>query len=195
MFDASEIAFYFYFFYPTPPFPLLIFCPSMYELLCPLPFVVVSRRVPGYKWEAGHLWAIWSDLYSSLMVSYVRLSLAELSLAWGTCKRKLHHFGNMEGPLMKDFQEKGIILLCFIYILGGSTANRPWFSLSHTPTHRHTHLRSIHTMHGANFPDDKHNLRDASQTSWRQAKRKSIHQPRSSPAHPGNDKCVSSLQI
>lgn len=30
----------------------------------------------------------------------------------------------MEGPLMKDFQEKGIILLCSIYILGGSTANR-----------------------------------------------------------------------
>lgn len=79
---------------------------------------------------------------------------------------------------MKDFQEKGIILLCFIYILGGNTANRPWFSLchTHTPTHRHTHLRSIHTMHGANFPDDKHNLRDALQTSWRQPKRKSIHQ-------------------
>lgn len=133
-----------YLFIFLPPHHFRLFFCHVWALV-PASFVVVSRRVAGYKWEAGHLWAIWSDLYSSLMVSYVRLSLAELSLAWGTCKRKLHHFGNMEGPLMKDFQEKGIILLCFIYILGGSTATRPWFFLSHTHTNTQAHTFSFHS--------------------------------------------------
>ena len=58
----------------------------------------------------------------AFMVSYVGLFLAVLSLAWETSKRELHHFGNMQGPLMKDFQGKGIILLRSIWVLGESAA-------------------------------------------------------------------------
>lgn len=50
----------------------------------------------------------------AFMVSYVRLSLAGLSFALETTERELHHFGNMQGPLMKDFLEEEIILSCSI---------------------------------------------------------------------------------
>lgn len=123
------------------------------------------------------------------MVSHVRPSPAERSAASGTCGRKLHHFGNMEGPLMKDFQEKGDYpLMLHLYPWRGQhSASTSAVSHTHTHTHPLPFMERVVPI----FPDDKHHLSDALQTSWRQHKQKSIHQPRSAPAHPGNDECVS----
>ena len=39
----------------------------------------------------------------AFVVSHVGLSLTVLRLALEISKRELHHFGNMQGSLMKDF--------------------------------------------------------------------------------------------